>query len=302
MVAQTLALAVAGGGKVLGWECPEPTRVLYVDGEQSERAIKGRFKLLSTSLAGYDAGKAAVNLEIMARASQESPGGFLDIADEAQHVGTLDFVKKRGFGLVVLDNLSTLSDSIEDENSAAALKPMQTLLTHLKKLNATVLMVHHSGKDPNKYRGSSALATTFERILGITRNATAPATRIDATVRLEKFRDEVPEGFRSTFPLTFTTTTDKDGNKAARWEVGDLGLLEEAWGVFSAGKCTSQRAFIKAINTRHGTKFSAGNFKRDFLFKWMTDLGKTKADLKAAENRMSHLRELEAGDAEAAGF
>jgi AAA domain len=293
MLAQTLALAVAGGGKVLGWTYPEPARVLYVDGEQSVRAIQSRFRLLSTSIAGGDAAKAAANLVVMARATQEKPVGFLDIADEDQHTTFLRYIRENAFGLVVFDNLSTLTDKIEDENSAGAMKPMQALLTHLKKINVAVIVVHHAGKNSKAFRGSSNIATTFERILGVVRNETAPATCIDATATLDKFRDEVPEGFRPVFPVTFKTELQKDSTKRAVWEVGDLGQLEEAWRMFSTGSYLTKAAFVAAYNERYGTSHKAGNFGRDFESKWITKLGKKEPDIKTAEKRMEHLRKCE---------
>jgi AAA domain len=46
MLSLMLALAVAGGGKVLGWTAPKPRPVLYVDGEVHEQDLKDRLAML----------------------------------------------------------------------------------------------------------------------------------------------------------------------------------------------------------------------------------------------------------------
>jgi RecA-family ATPase len=291
MIAQTLALAVAGGGSVFGWTFPNPSRVLYVDGEQSPRALQSRFRLLSSAIQGHNADSAADNLTVMARAKQPNPGEFLDVSSVAQHRAFINYVKREGFALVVFDNLSTLSDSIEDENSAAAMKPMQALLTHLKRVNVAVILVHHSGRDPTRYRGSSALATTFERILAVLKNERAPATRIDVTVQLEKFRDEVPEGFRPSFPLAFSTEEAPRGGRRAVWTVG-TNSLEEAWREFASGSHETTAAFVEWFNERFSAKHAPGNFGRDFEKRFLAELGKSPREVREARSRMRMLRQV----------
>lgn len=290
MIAQTIALAAAGGGEVFGWTFPNPGKVLYVDGEQSERGIQGRFKLLQTGVANIDAAKAAQNLTVMARTAQDEGAGFLDMASPEQAEMFAAAVGRQKTSLVVFDNLSTLSDRIEDENSAAAFKPMQTLLTRLKKLNVAVILVHHAGKDPaNGYRGSSGIATTFERILGIVRSEAAPSTRIDVVAQLEKFRDEVPAGFQPTFPLKFETVGEGTARRAV-WTVGQLAKLEEAWRMFWAGSYRTKGELVEAFNARFGENHKAGNFARDFASRFMTELGKTPQEIRRAEERMKVMR------------
>ncbi len=298
MIALTMALGAAGGGKVLGWEFPKPTRVLFVDGEQSERDLQRRLALLSTGIDGFDAGAAAGNLILMPRAAQSVGTKFLDIASADQAEMLAQDVERQKIGLIVFDNLSTLSDSVDDENSAAAFKPMQILLTRLKKLNVAVILVHHAGKDPGRgFRGSSGIATTFERILGVVHSDAAPVTKIDVTVRLEKFRDEVPESFQPTFPLKFSVSDDA-GGRVAKWDVGQLTLVETGWRMFSAGPYSTVAAFVTAFNQQFGTTRSAKNFRRDFRQAWMLDLRKTEQDCDRAEKRMKALRKCDSDEPE----
>jgi hypothetical protein len=295
MIALTVALGAAGGGAAFGWTFPSPAKVLYVDGEQSERDLKKRLGLLPSGISGFNAAQAAANFVVMARAAQSEGTKFLDIGSPAQAEMFAAEIRRQGFGLVVFDNLSTLSDSIEDENSAAAFKPMQVLLTRLKKLNVAVILVHHSGKDPSGYRGSSSIATTFERILGIVRSEAAPSTKIDVVVTLEKFRDEIPEGFQPVFPLRFSTV-EKDGKRLSEWEVGQLGRLEEAWRMYNSGRYASKEHFVDAYNERFGETRAASNFGRDFTRRWIAELGKSEKEIKRAVDLMKLVQECEADD------
>lgn len=292
MISLTLALAAAGGGEVFGWRFPNPGKVLFVDGEQSERDLQRRLSLLGTAIKGFDGELAAKNLVLMPRAAQTHGDRFVDIAEPGQAKLIADEMGRQGVCLVVFDNLSTLTDSVEEENSAAAFKPMQALLTRLKKLNIAVILVHHAGKDPAKgYRGSSSIATTFERVIGIVRNQSAPVTRIDVKVQLEKFRDEAPDSFQPVFPLKFFVgESNTSGARQAVWEVGQLTQIVESWHMYSGGSFATVAEFVAAYNTRNGTQHSPKNFGRDFKERWITELGKTKADIDGAAERMRELR------------
>ena len=67
--------------------------------------------------------------------------------------------------MLILDNLATLSETLEDENSAANWNPLNSLIVALKKEGVATILVHHSNKGNNGYRGSSNLATTLETIV-----------------------------------------------------------------------------------------------------------------------------------------
>lgn len=295
MIALTLALGAAGGGSVFGWSFPNPMKVLFVDGEQSVRDLQRRLKFLATGIAGLDLEKAGENLIVMARSTQGRRTKFVDIGEQDQADILAAQIEAAGVGLVVFDNLSTLSDSIADENQAAAFKPMQALLTRLKKHNTAVILLHHSGKDLERgFRGSSSIATTFERVLGISRNPSASVAQVDVTVKLEKFRDAVPTGFQPTFPLVLST----DENGDAYWKVGQLGQLEEAWRLFSKGNFKTNAEFVAECNKRFDTNRRPGNIGRDFCRLWMADLGVTEDEIERAKKRMKALRKYDEDETE----
>jgi hypothetical protein len=87
-----------------------------------------------------------------------------------------------------------LSPSLEDENSATAWNPLNSLVVALKGAGVAVVLVHHAGKGGG-YRGSSALATTLETIVNLEKVADEEACG-DARFRvnIEKSRAHgVPE-------------------------------------------------------------------------------------------------------------
>jgi len=169
MAALTMAIAVAGGGKVFGWQAPKPRPVLYLDGEMHVQDLYDRLEMLAPTVEGLDMEAVLRNLVILSRTDQPDPAAkFPDLAlKEGQ-----DEVLSRAAGmraeLVVMDNFSTLAD-VADENEAAAMTPVLSFLMRVKQAGRATILVHHSGKQENDYRGSSKLAATFEVIMGLHR-------------------------------------------------------------------------------------------------------------------------------------
>jgi len=164
----TLALAMAGGGEVVGWKADRPRRVLIVDGEMPEDDLKDRLRGLLGAVAGLDLDAARANLHILARHGQHADAEFLDLGDEEKQKEVLRQIRSYRPDVVILDNLSTLA-TIDDENGAAETQKLVKLLAKLKQAKIAVIAVHHSNKAGTDFRGSSMLATTFEVIIGLTR-------------------------------------------------------------------------------------------------------------------------------------
>lgn len=189
MLSLTLALAVAGGGEVLGWRNETPRRVLLVDGEMHSEDLKDRLAMLRSTVARLDVESAADNLRIMSRHMDGGAAPFPDITQPEGQKAVLGAARKHGADLVLLDNFSTLSGGLADENDAAAFGPVLEFLLQLKANNVACLLVHHSDKPGNNYRGSSKLATTFEVILGLKKlRASAPEDGATFVTEWTKFR------------------------------------------------------------------------------------------------------------------
>jgi RecA-family ATPase len=169
LFALSTAISVAGGGQFLGWqveECPKPEgwRVIYVDGEMHVGDIQDRLRGL---LAGTDHGdkeRVRRNLWILPRQGQGTEPWFPSITDPEGVAFYRELIQERGADLIIFDNFSTLAE-VEDENNASALNSVTGTLLSLKQLGVATILVHHTGKDGESYRGSSKLAATFEVIL-----------------------------------------------------------------------------------------------------------------------------------------
>jgi hypothetical protein len=188
MVALSMALAAAGGGQFLGWKAPRPFRVLYIDGEMALADLQDRLRVLLGAVDGLDKEAASKNLRLIARSDQHPEAPFPDIAAEEGQKTVYARAKGCSADLVILDNFSVLA-GIQDENDAAAMQPVLTFLLRMKQAGIATILVHHSGKSGEDYRGSSKIATTFEAIVGLKANtgaASRNATAFDLV--FSKFR------------------------------------------------------------------------------------------------------------------
>lgn len=167
MLAVSLALAVSGGGEFLGWRSATPRPVLYCDGEMHAEDLRDRLRHLAATVTGIDGGAAARNLHVLSRQHLgDGAREFPDIASPEGQEVILSTARRCGASLVILDNFSTLAE-VADENDAAAMSPVLSFLLRLKAAGIACILVHHSGKSGESFRGSSKLATTFEAIIGL---------------------------------------------------------------------------------------------------------------------------------------
>src|ERR1051326_1476288 len=171
----TLALMMAGGGSAFGWSCPKPRRVLLVDGEMTVQDITARLSLLAPmAIEGLNLELAMRNLEVLSRHHQNAEWDFIDIANKDTHNALLKRIRDQHKAeVVIFDNFTTLSDSITDENSNGQMRTVCTMLAKLKSTGIASVLVHHSGKRGENFRGASTLATTFEVIAGLKKTTQA---------------------------------------------------------------------------------------------------------------------------------
>jgi hypothetical protein len=172
LFALTSALAVAGNGSFLGWRPDAKAdgsdwRVLYVDGEMHIGDIQDRARFLMDAVPGISRTKAKDNLQFLARQQQDPKIDFPEITDDKPGGGQeriLEKVLDGKFDLLILDNFSTLG-RVVDENAASSFDPIQSFLLKLKTEKVATILVHHTGKSDDTYRGSTKLAATFEVML-----------------------------------------------------------------------------------------------------------------------------------------
>src|SRR5262245_44582558 len=173
LFAMSAALAVAGGGEFLGWQADakpngESWRVLYVDGEMHIADIQERVRQLRNGMPKLDKASADKNLSILARQHQNGGVQFPSISERAGQEFVLAQLRANKMDLVILDNFSTLGEVV-DENAAASFNAIQQFLLQLKVQQVATMLVHHTGKAEDNFRGSSKLAATFETIIQLER-------------------------------------------------------------------------------------------------------------------------------------
>jgi hypothetical protein len=251
MLSFTLALAAAGGGRVLDWTSPAPRRVLLCDGEMASADLQERARVLIPTVEGIDIPTAARNLSILARQAQDPEAEFPDLGTPEGQRAIVQRCRRGKIDLLVLDNLSTLF-TLEDENSASAVRPAVKLLMRLKQAGVACLVIHHSNKGGESYRGSTMLATTFEVILKLSKGADTRDDKGTAfEVTFEKFRglkrDEV------TTPRKLHLEEVSPGAfqwKAAKAARAHLEALAEA---IKTGLFSSQRALAEHFKVNPST-------------------------------------------------
>ena len=147
----SLAYAIATGGKFLGFEVPEPRRVLYVDGEMDPAEVKAILSHTHHAAevdGNGDPTLAATNLRILTHADQDF--GIPDLSDPENDTGRKQVEAALAEAdVLILDNLSTLCHS-GVENDAESWGTMQQWLVSLRRADKTSLIVHHTGKPKGK--------------------------------------------------------------------------------------------------------------------------------------------------------
>src|SRR5262245_5917756 len=146
-VALGIGYAVASGGSFLKWTAPRARRVLLVDGEMPATSLRDRL-LSIVATAKKEAEPDAMRV-IAGDLIDE--GGVGNLADPAVQ-GELDKYLD-GIELLILDNLSSLTAVIRD-NDQESWTTIQQWLLRLRRRGISVLLVHHAGKT-GEQRGTS---------------------------------------------------------------------------------------------------------------------------------------------------
>ncbi len=167
MLSLSLAMAMATGGSVGPWKSGRACRVLYIDGEMHEEDVKDRLVTLRDTGAVTlgDAALLADNLVFVNRQGQQADTVFFDLTSEEGRAAILRAADKLEADVVILDNFTTLSEGLEDENAATSFKKIQSFLLSTKQRNLTTILIHHARKDGNALRGSASIEVTFESVL-----------------------------------------------------------------------------------------------------------------------------------------
>ncbi len=274
----SLAVSIAGGGKVWEWSSPKPRKVLYIDGEMAGRDVQKRVRKLQDEggVKDFDADALRSNFHLMARQMQDPRARFIDITDEASQRLVMTTCEANGIEVVVIDNLTTVADGLNDENDATAFKSVMAFLMSLKQGGRTVLLVHHARKDGADVRGSTALEATFEIKLGLKRPETKAADVANFVTDFGKNRN--PEGRHLVQPREWLLTDQ--GWHVKVDEEGTVGQLMRA---LKSAEYVNQTEIAVALGVSQGT---VSRTLRKAIAQGLTNpQGIETAYLKAAEFR-----------------
>lgn len=196
----TLMLLAASGRRATAGEVLEAgehkgCKVCLFDGEMVLADIAERARLLQNAFETIDVDQALANITLYSKADTAVGTPFPDLLDRAWHKRLIKHLTEQRISVVVLDNLSTLCPTLDDENSASAWAPFNDFVVALKREGIAVIVVHHASKSGG-YRGSSNLVTTLETVVSLK----APEGQQDAiggtgacfTVHIEKARNNAP--------------------------------------------------------------------------------------------------------------
>jgi len=143
------------------------------------------------------------NLHFSARQYQSSEIVFTDLSTEEGRGTLFSEAMNAKIELLILYNLSTLA-TVDDENAASEFNDVIKFILKLKQEVIACVLVHHSNKAGESYRGSSKLATTFEVILRLEESSLKATDKTDTTrfrLSWDKFRGRKEEG--AGVPLDF---------------------------------------------------------------------------------------------------
>jgi putative DNA primase/helicase len=159
-IAHGIACAVSAGGRFLKWSAPGARRVLIVDGEMPASELQER---LRWTVGGSNQKPHSSMLKMLSS----------DLIDDG--IGNLAAYKVQAafdpylvdVGLLILDNLSSLTAIIRD-NDAESWTPIQEWLLRLRRRGISVLIVHHAGKG-GEQRGTSRREDVLDTSISLRR-------------------------------------------------------------------------------------------------------------------------------------
>lgn len=229
----TVALAAAGGfdPRSMGWSVPVSsleTEVLYLDAEMAGDDFAQRIKCLCEEVYLPE------RLSILS--ADDLDGPLPSLATPEGRVLIEQAID--GYGLVILDNVSTLWSGMGDQNAAESWDVAQTWLLELRRRGHAVVLVDHSGKTPGRgARGTSRKEDIMDVCLELTRPDDAdPEDGAVFTLKWTKKRGLFGSEFRdkrwrlkATLPHYVWQVRDDEADRAR--EVGELsarGMSERA--------------------------------------------------------------------------
>lgn len=194
-----IGAAVSRGGLLFGpYTVPEPRGVIYLDAEMP--AVEMQERLRNSWIKPDPSRFKIISAELLAAQCLSVP----NLVDPVWRGGILEYLKKHPeYQLLVLDNLSSLTPGC-DENSGLDWDAINQWMLSIRRLGASVILVHHAGKS-GAQRGISKREDQLDLVLKLSKieDRAVSAFRVD----FEKARS-LPEKDKAPFVVEMVTRTD----------------------------------------------------------------------------------------------
>ena len=170
-----MAVAVSNGTDWLNFKTKK-SPVLFIDEESGRDHIIPRLEQVMRGLSTFDANE---NLDLQ----------YLSLSgiklDKKQDASELENnIQEKNIKLTILDALAEIMSG--DENSK---QDMQLVMSNLKRISenthSAIILVHHTTKDGNEYRGSSAIGASADLIIRVKSKQDFPIVNFEPTKNRE---------------------------------------------------------------------------------------------------------------------
>jgi putative DNA primase/helicase len=213
-IACGISCATSAGSTFLKWKANRPRRVLHCDGEMPASELRQRFAQV---MAGMTMKPGPGMLRVLSADLIEMGIGNFASPKVQEEIDPL----LKGVELLVLDNLSSLTSVIRD-NDAESWNPIQEWLLRLRRRGVSVLIIHHAGKG-GEQRGTSRREDVLDTSISLRRPSDyTPTEGARFELHFEKARGihgERAKPFEAKFEL-------RDG--AAFWSIQEIEDVEYA--------------------------------------------------------------------------
>jgi putative DNA primase/helicase len=184
MFTLNIGYSIAAGGNFLKYTAPKPRRVLYIDGEMAYVDIHSRTMQIVNQQGKLDFPE---NFMIYTPDKLILPEKTetIRMPKICQPEGQMFYemaIEKNDIDVIVIDNLSMLSTIDLDKSHEWHI--INDWLLSLRTKGKTIIVVHHSGKDKEGYRGTSRMLDA-----------------VDTAISLQAIEDLLPDQSEETSPL-----------------------------------------------------------------------------------------------------
>ena len=201
------------------WQVIRSSGVLFIDGEMDEFMLQERTKILTSALGRDDLDNPLTFLSTH-RFAKTHGRSEINLTNVEFRDDIYKFLEKhKEYNVLILDNISSLAGGI-DENVKQSWDPINQWLISLRHLGISVIYIHHSGKDPQKQRGTSGREDALDCVINLSRpKVYSPDMGAWFKINFEKSRGVAPGVGLKSFGLRVLEEPNENG---LIWEISDV--------------------------------------------------------------------------------